>query len=78
VVFLDEIDTLQDDLLISVLRQLRDGYADRPGFFPWSLALVGMRDVRDYKVSSGGSGRLHTLQSLQYQGPLPDLEQLHR
>jgi hypothetical protein len=63
VVFLDEIDTLQDDLLISVLRQLRDGYADCPSFFPWSLALVGMRDVRDYKVASDGSGRLHTSSS---------------
>jgi hypothetical protein len=60
VLFLDEIDTLRDDALISVLRQLRDGYADRPDFFPWSLALIGLRDVRDYKVASGGSERLHT------------------
>ena len=35
VVFLDEIDALQDKALIAVLRQLRDGYADRPAFFPW-------------------------------------------
>jgi type II secretory pathway predicted ATPase ExeA len=60
VLFLDEIDALQDDALISVLRQLRDGYADRPHAFPWSLALIGLRDVRDYKVASGGSERLYT------------------
>ncbi len=60
VLFLDEIDSLQDVALNSVLRQLRDGYPGRPGAFPWSLAIVGMRDVRDYKVASGGSERLHT------------------
>lgn len=60
VVFIDEIDALQDDTLISVLHQLRDGYRNRPGSFPWSLALIGLRDVRDYKVASGGSTRLNT------------------
>jgi len=50
VVFLDEIDALYDDTLISVLRQLRDGYRNRPESFPWSLALVGLRDIRDYRV----------------------------
>ena len=34
VVFLDEIDALQDEALISVLRQLRDGHQDRPHAFP--------------------------------------------
>ena len=60
VVFLDEIDSLKDDLLLSVLHQLRDGFTYRPKNFPWSLALIGMRDVRDYKVKSGGSERLNT------------------
>ncbi len=60
VIFIDEIDALQDDTLISVLHQLRDGYRNRPGGFPWSLALIGLRDVRDYKVASGGSSRLNT------------------
>jgi hypothetical protein len=55
VVFLDEIDALAGDVLISILRQLRDGYADRPAGFPWSLALVGLRDVRDYKAATPGS-----------------------
>jgi hypothetical protein len=60
VLFLDEIDSLQDELLISVLRQLRSGYPDRPEKFPSSVALIGLRDVRDYKVASGGSERLYT------------------
>lgn len=60
VVFINEIDALQDQALISVLRQLRDGYLDRPRGFPQSVGLVGLRDVRDYKVASGGSDRLNT------------------
>ncbi len=60
VIFIDEIDSLQDDNLISVLRQLRDGYPRRPKAFPQSVGLIGLRDVRDYKVASGGSGRLNT------------------
>ena len=60
VLFIDEIDALQDETLISVLRQLRDGYPRRPIGFPVSLALIGLRDIRDYKVASGGSDRLNT------------------
>lgn len=60
VVFIDEIDSLQNESLLSVLRQLRAGYPERPEGFPWSLALIGLRDVRDYKVASGGSERLNT------------------
>ncbi|MEB3337839.1 MAG: ATP-binding protein [Leptolyngbyaceae bacterium] len=60
VVFLDEIDALKDETLISVLRQLRSGYPNRPQGFPHSLALIGMRDVRDYKFATGSGDRLHT------------------
>ena len=60
VLFIDEIDSLQDEALISVLRQLRDGYPERPNNFPMSVGLIGLRDVRDYKVASGGSERLNT------------------
>ncbi len=60
VVFVDEIDALQDEVLVGVLRQLRDGYPNRPQGFPQSLALIGLRDVRDYKVAAGGSQRLGT------------------
>ena len=60
VVFLDEIDALSDKTLISVLRQLRSGFPNRPQGFPQSVGLIGMRDVRDYKVAAGGSDRLNT------------------
>ena len=60
VIFWDEIDALQNDMLISVLRQLCSGYYNRPKGFPASLALIGLRDVRDYKFASGGSQRLGT------------------
>jgi hypothetical protein len=59
-VFLDEIDALSDETLVSVLRQIRSGFPRRPQGFPQSVALVGMRDVRDYKYASGGSDRLNT------------------
>ncbi|NEP19914.1 MAG: AAA family ATPase [Leptolyngbya sp. SIO4C1] len=60
VVFIDEIDALQNQTLLAFLRQLRSGYPSRPQGFPQSLALIGVRDVRDYKVASGGSRRLNT------------------
>lgn len=61
VLFLDEIDALFDDTLISVLRQLRGGYADRPEHFPHAVILVGLRDVRDYKARiRDGSSTLGT------------------
>ncbi|HSN99326.1 MAG TPA: ATP-binding protein, partial [Candidatus Nanopelagicales bacterium] len=54
VLFLDEIDALRGEGLRSVLRQLRAGYDGRPEHFPWSIVLCGLRDVRDYKIASGG------------------------
>jgi hypothetical protein len=60
VLLIDEIDALRDDALISVLRQLRDGYPRRPKGFPSSVGLIGLRDVRDYKIASGGSDRLNS------------------
>jgi type II secretory pathway predicted ATPase ExeA len=60
VILIDEIDALQDLALISILRQLRDGYPNRPKGFPQSVGLIGLRDVRDYKVAAGGSDRLNT------------------
>ena len=51
VVFFDEADCLFGQVLISFLRQLRDGYVNRKLVpFPRSIALVGMLDVRDYKA----------------------------
>jgi hypothetical protein len=60
VLFFDEIDALRGQSLISVLRQLRAGYTQRPGAFPSSVVLCGLRDVRDYKVNPDGSGTLGT------------------
>ena len=54
VLVFDEIDALHGASLISVLRQLRSGFPSRPGAFPASVVLCGLRDVRDYKMASGG------------------------
>ncbi|MDD2706915.1 MAG: AAA family ATPase [Verrucomicrobiae bacterium] len=52
VIFFDEADSLREDLLICFLTQLRGGYIGRDtAAFPQSIALVGMRDLRDYKAS---------------------------
>jgi hypothetical protein len=48
VLLIDEIDALLDDVLVAMLRQLRDGYQTRPKYFRSSIALVGLRDIRDY------------------------------
>jgi len=50
VLFFDEADCLSNGTLITFLRQLRNGYIDRPDIpFVHSIALVGMRNLRDYK-----------------------------
>lgn len=54
VLILDEIDSLVGDSLISVLRQIRSGYADRPQRFPQTIILCGVRDVRDYRLQVAG------------------------
>jgi hypothetical protein len=52
--FFDEIDALRGQSLLSILRQLRGGFSNRPSDFPASVVLCGLRDVRDYKAASGG------------------------
>jgi hypothetical protein len=55
VVLFDEVDVLEGESLISFLRQLRGGFAARgPGLFPASVALVGMRDLKDYITAAKG------------------------
>lgn len=51
VILFDEVDCLSEGTLISFLRQLREGYVNR-GQIPFvhSVALVGMRNIRDYKA----------------------------
>ncbi len=50
IIFIDEVDALVGDTLISLLRQIRAGYAQRPEAFPQSMVLCGVRDVRDYRI----------------------------
>lgn len=56
VLFVDEIDSLVGDTLISVLRRIRSGYRDRPRRFPQSIVLCGVPDVRDYRIFSSREG----------------------
>jgi hypothetical protein len=60
ILFIDEIDALVGDTLISVLRQLRTGYAQRPANFPQSIILCGIRDVRDYRIHSSAEKAIIT------------------
>ncbi|WP_295886546.1 AAA-like domain-containing protein [uncultured Thiohalocapsa sp.] len=50
VLLLDEVDALVGDTLISLLRQLRAGYTQRPEAFPSTVVLCGVRDLRDYRI----------------------------
>ena len=52
VLLIDEIDALIGDTLLSMLRQLRARYDQRPAGFPQSVILCGVRDVRDYRIRS--------------------------
>jgi hypothetical protein len=53
IVLFDEVDVLEGPAMISFLRQLRGGFASRGvGTFPTSVALVGLRDLRDYLAHS--------------------------
>ena len=60
VLLIDEIDSLMGDSLLSVLRQLRAGYDRRPGEFPQSVVLCGVRDVRDYRIQSTAENAIIT------------------
>lgn len=60
VLFLDEVDALIGDTLISLLRQLRSGYDTRPFSFPISIVLCGVRDVRDYRIHSSSTKEIIT------------------
>ncbi|MCL2063164.1 MAG: ATP-binding protein [Candidatus Cloacimonetes bacterium] len=55
VMFIDEIDALIGDTLLSVLRQLRSGYDKRPNIFPSSIILCGVRDIKDYRIHTSNN-----------------------
>ena len=52
VIFFDEVDCLEREVLIGFLRQLRNGRISgtEPNAFPVSMALIGLRNIRDYKM----------------------------
>jgi hypothetical protein len=53
IVLFDEVDVLAGEAMISFLRQLRGGFVTRGvRKFPISVALVGMRDLKDYLAQS--------------------------
>jgi len=55
IVLFDEVDVIEGEAMISLLRQLRNGFATRGiGKFPVSIVLVGMRDLKDYITASTG------------------------
>ncbi|MCL2832360.1 MAG: PD-(D/E)XK nuclease domain-containing protein [Treponema sp.] len=55
VILFDETDALEGDSMISFLRQMRGGFMERgAGKFPVSIALVGMRDLKDYITAAKG------------------------
>jgi hypothetical protein len=58
IILFDEADCLGEDGLITFLRQLRDGYNNRSRYaFVHSIALVGMRNIRDYKTQVRSDGQ---------------------
>ena len=56
ILLLDEVDALVGHTLVSLLRQLRAGYAQRPEAFPQAVILCGVRDVKDYRIQTSGEG----------------------
>lgn len=52
VLFLDDLDTLHDAALESILRQLETGFSGRPDHFAWSVGLVSQFDLRPRPGSS--------------------------
>jgi hypothetical protein len=56
IILFDEADCLSEGTLITFLRQLRNGFVTRGAApFVHSLALVGMRNIRDYKAHIRGN-----------------------
>jgi hypothetical protein len=60
ILLIDEIDALVGNVLITVLRQIRAGYPNRPQAFPSTVILCGVRDVRDYRMRSATGGEIIT------------------
>lgn len=61
VLLFDEFDALSGKSLNSVLSQLRSGFPDRPDFFPASVLLCGLHDVRDDGSSNSFNIKVESL-----------------
>lgn len=60
VLLLDEVDVLAGAPLVNFLRQLRAGFPERlAGNFPASVALIGMRDLRDWLTAAKDGERVN-------------------
>jgi len=77
IIFLDEVDALVGDTLISLLRQIRAGYAQRPEAFPHSMVLCGVRDVRDYRIHRSDGEIITGGKRLQHQKRIDPARGLH-
>lgn len=62
-IFLDEFDGLMGDSLIALLAQFRSGFTKRPQHFPQTMCLIGVRDLRDYKIKTKTQEELGVLYS---------------
>lgn len=52
VIFFDEFDGLVEQSLIYLLKLLRTGFPNRPEHFPQTVCLIGVRNLKDYKLQS--------------------------
>ena len=64
ILVIDEIDALVGDSLVSVLRQIRSGYADRPKAFPQSIILCSSVDICDHRIFPALAGDRSVLNML--------------
>ncbi|MGK7888689.1 MAG: ATP-binding protein [Leptolyngbyaceae cyanobacterium] len=53
VIFIDDVDTLDERSLLSLLRQIAGGFAQRPHRFPQSIGLIGLREVNQLSLPWG-------------------------
>ncbi len=63
VLFFDEFDGLVGNTLILLLKQFRTGYTYRLTGFPQTICLIGVRDLRDYKIKTKEEEELGVLYS---------------
>ncbi|MEB3232715.1 MAG: ATP-binding protein [Leptolyngbyaceae bacterium] len=53
VIFIDDVDALDDRPLLSLLRQIAGGFSQRPRHFPQSIGFIGLQDVNELSLPWG-------------------------